>query len=133
MDGARAPTSSGATGATLNLATAGNGDRGDLIGVRVTVNDGTVTSAPVTSARRDRRQQRRRSSARTCSISSDTVGDTVNLDADATDADGDTLTYSATGLPAGVTIAPATGVISGTLAGTRRAPTTSSSPSATAP
>ena len=40
----------GATGATLNLATAGNGDRGDQIDVRVTVNDGTVSSAPVTSA-----------------------------------------------------------------------------------
>ena len=31
----------------------------------------------------------------------DTVGDTANLDADATDADADTLTYSATGLPDG--------------------------------
>ena len=44
------------------------------------------------------------------------MGAVVNLDADATDGDNDTLTYSATGLPAGVTIAPATGVISGTLA-----------------
>ena len=33
----------------------------------------------------------------------------------ASDPDGDTLTYSATGLPAGLTIAPTTGVISGTL------------------
>ena len=41
---------SGATSATLNLATAGNGDRGDLIRVRVTVNDGTATSAPLTSS-----------------------------------------------------------------------------------
>ena len=40
----------GATGSTLNLATAGNGDRGDLIRVRATVNDGTLTSAPVTSS-----------------------------------------------------------------------------------
>ena len=40
----------GATGATLNLATAGNGDHGDQIDVSVTVNDGTVNSAPVTSA-----------------------------------------------------------------------------------
>ena len=39
-------TSRGATNATLDLATAGNGDRGDLITVRVTVNDGTVSSAP---------------------------------------------------------------------------------------
>ena len=37
------------------------------------------------------------------------------LDADATDADGDTLTYSATGLPAGVSINPTSGVIGGTL------------------
>ena len=48
----------GATGATLNLATAGNGDKGDLIAVRVTVNDGTADSAPVTSSRGHRRQQR---------------------------------------------------------------------------
>ncbi|HSK96350.1 MAG TPA: hypothetical protein VK891_07020, partial [Euzebyales bacterium] len=41
---------SGATGSTLNLASAGNGDKGDLIRVRVTVNDGTATSAPVTSS-----------------------------------------------------------------------------------
>ena len=44
------------------------------------------------------------------------MGAAVSLDADATDGDGDTLTYSATGLPAGISIAPATGVISGTLA-----------------
>ena len=33
---------------------------------------------------------------------SDTEGDVVSLDADATDADLDTLTYTATGLPGGV-------------------------------
>ncbi len=42
-------------------------------------------------------------------------GNSVNLDADATDADFDTLTYTASGLPTGITINPATGVISGTL------------------
>ena len=41
---------SGETGATLDLSAAGNGDRGDVIRVRVTVSDGTATSAPVTSA-----------------------------------------------------------------------------------
>ena len=46
---------------------------------------------------------------------SDAEGDTVSLDADATDADLDTLTYSATGLPGGVSINASTGVISGTL------------------
>ena len=45
----------------------------------------------------------------------DAEGDVVSLDADASDADLDTLTYWATGLPGGITIAPATGVISGTL------------------
>ncbi len=49
---------------------------------------------------------------------SDAEGDSVSLDADATDADLDTLTYSATGLPDGVSIDSGTGVISGTLSGT---------------
>ena len=39
----------------------------------------------------------------------------MSLDADATDADLDTLTYSATGLPTDLAIDPATGIISGTL------------------
>lgn len=44
-------------------------------------------------------------------------GDDVNLDASAAfeDPDGDTLTYSATGLPASLSIATDTGVITGTL------------------
>ena len=49
----------------------------------------------------------------------DAEGDLIlssdGLDADATDADGDTLTYSATGLPDGISISPSTGAISGTL------------------
>ena len=40
----------GATNATLNLATAGNGDAGDQISVRVTGHDGFSLSAPVTSS-----------------------------------------------------------------------------------
>ena len=49
----------------------------------------------------------------------DAEGAVVSLDADATDADtADTLTYSATGLPDGVTIDAATGVIGGTLSAT---------------
>jgi hypothetical protein len=42
-------------------------------------------------------------------------GDTVTLAIGATDPDGDALTYSAAGLPDGLAIDPATGVISGTL------------------
>ena len=40
----------GATNATLNLATAGNGDAGDQISVRVTGHDGFSLSTPVTSS-----------------------------------------------------------------------------------
>lgn len=43
------------------------------------------------------------------------VGDTVNLDIDATDADGDSLVFSAFNLPAGLSIHPTSGVISGEL------------------
>lgn len=48
----------------------------------------------------------------------DAEGDAVWLDANASDADLDALTYSATGLPGGVTINATTGVISGTLSTT---------------
>jgi ricin-type beta-trefoil lectin protein/putative Ig domain-containing protein len=44
-----------------------------------------------------------------------TVPDTVNLPIQALDSAGNTLTYSATGLPEGVSIDPSTGVISGIL------------------
>lgn len=43
------------------------------------------------------------------------VGDIINLPVTATDADGDDLTFSAEGLPAGLSIDPSTGVISGEL------------------
>ena len=44
------------------------------------------------------------------------VGDSVNLPLSATEADGDTLFYSADGLPDGLWVDPFTGVISGTVA-----------------
>ncbi len=43
-------------------------------------------------------------------------GDVVSLPISATDPDGDTLSYSATGLPSGLSINSSTGVISGTIA-----------------
>ena len=48
-------------------------------------------------------------------------GDPVTLAMQATDADGDTLTWSATGLPTGLSIDPASGVISGTITYTANA------------
>ncbi|MCJ7725043.1 MAG: putative Ig domain-containing protein, partial [Acidimicrobiia bacterium] len=45
----------------------------------------------------------------------DAEGAVVSLSASATDPDGDTRTWSATGLPAGLGIDPATGLISGTV------------------
>ncbi len=56
----------------------------------------------------------------------DAEGDVITgLDAGATDPDGDTLTYAATGLPGGLSINTASGLISGTLSSTSagRAPT----------
>ena len=47
---------------------------------------------------------------------SNSEGDTVALPIQATDANGGTLTYSVTGLPAGLAIDPNTGLISGTVA-----------------
>ena len=48
-------------------------------------------------------------------------GAVINLDAGATDLDGDPLTYAATGLPAGLSIDTSTGLISGTIAFTAAA------------
>ncbi|GAA0477594.1 hypothetical protein GCM10009096_19360 [Parasphingorhabdus litoris] len=57
-------------------------------------------------------------------ISNNSIGDQTNLDSQVinlpvagafSDPDGDTLSYTASGLPAGLTIDPSTGVISGTI------------------
>ncbi len=45
----------------------------------------------------------------------DEVGDTVSIDASASDPDSAALTYTASGLPAGVAIDPDSGLISGTI------------------
>ena len=84
----------GATGSTLNLATAGNGNRGDQITVRATVNDGTVSSAPMTSAPVTIANT---VPVATVVLSPNNPGTSANLTATATrtDPDGDavTLTY----------------------------------------
>lgn len=105
-----------ATTATLDLSVAGAGDAGDIISLRVTAFDGNDVSLARTSP------------GSTVANSSpafgqdlgnrgDSEGVTIaGIDSGATDPDGDTLTYSATGLPPGIGINPATGQISGTIA-----------------
>ena len=104
----------GETGDTLDLSVPGNGDKGDAISVRVTASDGATSSLPKTSApvtivnaapafNQDLGDR------------TDDEGDAVNFSAGANDADEDDLTYTATGLPPGISIDPETGQISGTL------------------
>jgi hypothetical protein len=105
----------GRTSPTLNLSQAGNGDKGDQISVRVTASDGKTTSTPVTSApvtvvNTDP------SFNQNLADRTGSEGEVVNLSAGATDPDGDALTYEATGLPPGLSIDPASGRISGTIA-----------------
>jgi len=91
---------------TLSYASAGTHS------VTVTASDGTLTAsqsftwtvsnvnrAPVLTAPGDQ---------------TSAENDVISLALSASDPDGDSLTYSATGLPEGLAIAPTTGVISGT-------------------
>ncbi len=106
---------SGATSRVLDLALTGNGDRADVLEVRVVASDGAASSEAVTSG----------------SVTvvngpptfDQDLGDrfsveseTVTVAAGASDADGDTVTYAATGLPPGLSIDAATGLVSGTIA-----------------
>ena len=75
--------------------TAGNGDRGDLIRVRATVNDGSLTSAPVTSSPQTVANS---APSATVGLAPANPATTATLTATATKADADaadtvTLTY----------------------------------------
>ena len=108
-------TIAGETGATLDLAVAGKGDKDDLISVRVVAFDGLLQSAPLTSP-----QVAIANSPPTFDQNlgdrSNVEGDAVSLAATATDPDDDALSYEATGLPPDLSINATTGLISGTIA-----------------
>ena len=84
---------SGATGGTLDLSVAGNGNKGDLIRVRATVADGAATSAPLTSA-----SVAVVNTAPTASVSlndhSPDTNATLTATATASDVDSDTVTLT---------------------------------------
>jgi hypothetical protein len=105
----------GQVGPTLDLSLAGNGDRGDVISVRVTAVDGISESAPRTSS-----QVTIVNSppvfGQDLADRTDPEDAAISLAAGATDADGDALAYEASGLPAGLAIDAASGLISGTIA-----------------
>lgn len=104
----------GRTAATLDLAVAGNGDKGDAISVRVVAFDGIAEGAPRTSGQV--------TVADTPAVFVDDLRDRTSAEyepasfaATAVDADGDPLTYGATGLPAGIGIDSGTGQLGGTV------------------
>ncbi len=86
----------GATSSTLDLsqtANGGNGNRGDLIRVRVTANDGSANSAPVTSS-----PVTVANTAPTATVALNTsspgTNDTLTATATRADVDGDTVTLT---------------------------------------
>ena len=103
--------------ASFDLSVAGNGDKGDIVRVSVVANDGKENSLPSTA---------QVTVANTAPVLNNqtfnaTIQGNFSVALNATDADGDTLTYSVTAgtsLPAGLSLNTATGVISGTPAAT---------------
>ena len=120
----------GATDSTFDLGPAGHGDKGDRVAVRVVAADTSSQSAPATSA--DVTVGNTPPVLPPIPDQTSTAGNTVSLSKVASDADGDALYYSATGLPTGLSIDAGTGLISGT-AGNDFGPHLWSSPSPTAP
>jgi PKD repeat protein len=98
----------GVISGTLGFATAGS------YVVTVTVDDGTNTPVPVTFSW-SIADNNRPPTVITPTAQINNEGETVILQISANDLDGDALSYSATGLPAGITIDPLSGLISGVL------------------
>ena len=88
----------------MNLATAGNGDKGDQISLRVTASDGSLQSTPVTSAARTVANS---APSATVSLAPANPGTNVTLTATATRSDpdaGDTVLLSYVWKVNGVTV-----------------------------
>jgi fibronectin type 3 domain-containing protein len=99
---------------SFHLSAVDNGDKGDQVSVEVTPNDGiadgATSSATATVANSDPVFNQDLGDC------SDLEGAVVSFSAAASDADGDALTYAASGLPPGVSVDSSTGLVSGTVA-----------------
>ena len=101
---------------TFSLGVAENGDKGDLVAVEVTPNDGVVDGT--TAAAQATVANTGPAFSQNLQDRTDDEGAAVSLSAAATDADTDPISYAATGLPPGLSIDASTGLISGTVSST---------------
>jgi VCBS repeat-containing protein len=113
-DVAAGPSNGSLSGTAPNLTYTPNPDYNGPDSFTFTANDGTVDSNTATvsisvSAANDA------PAVTNPGTQNSTEGDTVSLPISASDVDGDTLSYSAAGLPAGLSIDSETGLISGSL------------------
>ena len=104
-------TATGAISGTISLSAAS----GSPYAVSVTVRDGIAVDDTDTFSWTVTNTNQNPTFDQNLGDRTDAEGDLISLDAGATDPDGDTLTYAATGLPAGLSIDTATGAISGTI------------------
>lgn len=84
----------GQTGATLDLGTAGNGDRGNQISVRVTGHDGTANSSPVTSSAVTVQNTAPVVNSVTIDQSSPDTNDVLSVTVASTDLDNDGISFT---------------------------------------
>jgi hypothetical protein len=102
-------TSTGLITGTLPFTAAG------LYSVTITVRDGVLVDATDAFVWTVTNTNREPTFNQNLGNRTDSENASVSLSASATDPDGDPLTYAATGLPAGLSINPTTGLIQGTL------------------
>ncbi len=99
----------GETGSTLNLSVAGNGDKGDVITVTATANDGTASSTPVTSTGVTVGNSAPSISSVTITPANPNTNSTLTANVTSADADGDSRTFTYVWKKNGTTIAGETG------------------------